>query len=171
MQTFSGHGNPILAGVVFGVEGVPKAIRAATSIATALGGGPVTIDGQEKISYHAAAALVAGLGLALVEGATQVLLSAGFKRRRALQALLPLMRQMLENFEHQGPHAAWTGPISRADYGTVAMHVKALRAQPLELQETYQALARLSARLLSRKRKKTLKDLNRALGKSRRKLK
>jgi predicted short-subunit dehydrogenase-like oxidoreductase (DUF2520 family) len=171
MQTFSGHSDPKLAGVVFGVEGAPKAIRIATSIARSLGGIPVTVEGKKKISYHAAAVLVAGLGLALAEGATQVLLSVGFTRRRALQALLPLMREMLQNFEHQGPHAAWTGPISRADYGTVAMHVKALRNQPPELQETYQSLARLSARVLSKKQKQTLKDLNHVLGKSRRKSK
>jgi predicted short-subunit dehydrogenase-like oxidoreductase (DUF2520 family) len=171
MQTFSGHSDPKLQGIVFGVEGAPKAIRAATSIVTSLGGIPVTIDGKKKISYHAAAVLVAGLGLALAEGATQVLLSAGFTRRRARQALLPLMREMLQNFERHGPQAAWTGPISRADYGTVALHVKALRAQSPELQETYQALARLSARLLSKKYKATLRDLNRVLGKSRRKSK
>jgi predicted short-subunit dehydrogenase-like oxidoreductase (DUF2520 family) len=171
MQTFSGHSDPKLVGVIFGVEGSPKAVRVATSIAKALGGAPVTIDGKKKTSYHAAAVLVAGLGLALAEGATQVLLSIGFTRRRALQALLPLMREMLQNFEQHGPHAAWTGPISRADYGTVAMNVKSLRAQPPELQETYQALARLSARVLSKKYKTTVKDLNRVLGKPRRKSK
>jgi predicted short-subunit dehydrogenase-like oxidoreductase (DUF2520 family) len=168
MQTFSGHREPNLAGVVFGVEGAPRAIRAATSIARALGGVPVTVEGKEKVSYHAAAVLVAGLGLALAEGATQVLLSLGFTRRRALQALLPLMREMLHSFEQQGPHTAWTGPISRADYGTVALHAKALQRQSPELQETYQALARLSARVLSKKYATTLKDVNRALGKSRR---
>jgi predicted short-subunit dehydrogenase-like oxidoreductase (DUF2520 family) len=168
MQTFSGHRDPNLAGVVFGVEGAPRAIRAATSIARALGGVPVTVEGKKKISYHAAAVLVAGLGLALAEGATQVLLSLGFTRRRALQALLPLMREMLHSFEQQGPHTAWTGPISRADYGTVALHANALRRQSPELQETYQALARLSARVLSKKYATTLKDVNRALGKSRR---
>ena len=92
MQTFSGHGDPKLAGVVFGVEGDPKAIRVAASIAAALGGIPVTVDGKKKISYHAAAVLVAGLGLALAEGATQVLLSVGFTRRRAHQALLQIGR-------------------------------------------------------------------------------
>lgn len=169
MQTFSGYSDPALAGVVFGVEGAPKAIRSASAIAKSLGGIPVPIQAKQKISYHAAAVLVAGLGLALVEGATQILLSAGFTRRRALQALLPLMREMLENFEQHGPRAAWTGPISRADYGTVAMHVKALRSQSSELRETYQALARLSARVLSKKHSVTLRDLNQVLGKSRRK--
>jgi len=171
MQTFSGHSDPKLAGVIFGVEGAPKAIRTASSIARSLGGIPVAVHSKKKISYHAAAVLVAGLGLALSEGATQVLLSIGFTRPKAIQALLPLMREMLRNFEHDGPHAAWTGPISRADYGTVAMHTKALHTQPKELRDAYAALARLSARVLARNYSKTLKNLNVVLAKPRRKLK
>jgi len=140
-------------------------------VARSLGGVPVIVDGNKKISYHAAGMMVAGLGLALAEGATQVLLSIGFTRRKALQALLPLMREMLRNFEQHGAHAAWTGPISRADYGTIALHAAALRKHPNELQEAYRGLARLSARLLSKSHRATLRNLNRVLGKSRRKSK
>jgi predicted short-subunit dehydrogenase-like oxidoreductase (DUF2520 family) len=175
MQTFSGRDDPKLAGIIFGVEGSAAARRMATSIARAFGGVPVAISSasgrSKKISYHAAAVLVAGLGLALVEGATQVLLSIGFERRRAQQALLPLMRQVLGNFEKHGAQETWTGPISRKDYGTVALHVGALRKQSPELQETYRALARLSARVLAENPEAMLKDLNRVLGKSRRKSK
>ena len=169
MQTFSGRSDPKLDGVIFGVEGDTRARNMAAGIARSLGGVPVAVDGNKKISYHAAAALVAGLGLALIEGATQVLLSIGFTRRKALKALLPLMREMLSNFEQHGPHAAWTGPISRADYGTIALHAASLRSQPAELQEAYRGLARLSARVLSKNHPVTLRELNRVLGKSRRK--
>ena len=169
MQTFSGRSDPKLDGVIFGVEGESRARKAAAEIARSLGGIPVAVDGNKKISYHTAAVLVAGLGLALIEGATQVLLSIGFTRRKALQALLPLMREMLRNFEQHGPHAAWTGPISRADYGTIALHAASLRSQPAELQEAYRGLARLSARVLSKNHPVTLRELNRVLGKSRRK--
>jgi hypothetical protein len=41
----------------------------------------------------------------LGRAATQVLTRIGFPRRRALQTLLPLMRQMLDNFERLGPQA------------------------------------------------------------------
>lgn len=171
MQTFSGHRDPNLRGVVFGIEGELRARRMAVSMARALGAIPVTIDGRKKILYHAAAVFVAGHGLALTEGATQVLLSIGFTRPKALRALLPLMREVLRNFEADGPRAAWTGPISRSDFGTVGLHAKALRAQPKELQETYAALARLSARVLAKKYRPTLGHLNRALAQPRRKSK
>jgi len=171
MQTFSGHRDPQVRGVVFGIEGDPRARRTAVSMARALGAVPVTIDGRSKILYHAAAAFVAGLGLALTEGATQVLLSIGFTRPKALRALLPLMREMLRNFEADGPRAAWTGPISRSDFGTIALHAKALSAQPEELQQAYAALARLSARVLAKHYRPTLGQLNRALTSPRRKSK
>jgi hypothetical protein len=53
----------------------------------------------------------------------------------------------------------------------VVLHVGALKEQSPELQETYRALARLSARVLAKNSDAMLKDLNRVLGKSRRKSK
>ncbi len=171
MQTFSGHSDPEVRGVIFGIEGDARAKREAVALTRALGAIPVTIDGRAKIQYHAAAVLVAGLGLALTEGATQVLLSIGFTRPKASQALLPLMREMLKNFEKDGPRAAWTGPISRSDFGTIALHANALRKQPEELQQAYAALARLSARVLAKNYRPTLNHLNKALASPRRKSK
>jgi predicted short-subunit dehydrogenase-like oxidoreductase (DUF2520 family) len=149
MQTFSGRALPNLAGVIFTVEGDSRARRAAQQIARQLGGVPVTIKGASKPAYHAAGALVAGHALGLVEAATRILIGIGFTRRTAVAALLPLMRQMLDNFERLGPHAAWTGPIARGDYATVAKHVKSLRRYPAEFTHAYAELALLSARVLS----------------------
>jgi predicted short-subunit dehydrogenase-like oxidoreductase (DUF2520 family) len=163
MQTFSGRGVPQLEGIIFAVEGDRRAQKVAQAIARSLGGVSITIDGLDKPAYHAAGAFVAGQALALVEAATQMLMKIGFKRRRAIQALLPLMRQMLDNFERLGPQAAWTGPISRGDYATVAKHMIALRAYPREFQDSYAALAMLAGRLLSTKPEETLANLERAL--------
>jgi predicted short-subunit dehydrogenase-like oxidoreductase (DUF2520 family) len=167
MQTFSGRGTPRLDGVIFAVEGDRAALATAKNIARALGGVPVEIRGKNKPAYHAAGALVAGHGLALVEAATRTLTKLGFSRPRALQALLPLIRQMLDNYERLGPHAAWTGPISRGDYDTVAMHGKALRPYPREFKDAYAALALLAARVLSKQPAATRKKIARALKKSR----
>jgi len=87
----------------------------------------------------------------------------GFTRRRANQALLPLIRQMLDNYESLGPHAAWTGPLSRGDYATISKHVKALRRFPREFQEAYAVLAQLSARVLSKEPAATSKNVTRTL--------
>ena len=163
MQTFSGRALPNLKGVIFAVEGDPRARRIAQQIARQLGGVPVTIKSANKPAYHAAGALVAGHALALVEAAAQMLVKIGFTRRRATAALLPLMRQMLDNFEHLGPQAAWTGPIARGDYAVVAKHGKALRRYPREFQESYASLSLLAGRVLSKKPAATISQLKRAL--------
>jgi predicted short-subunit dehydrogenase-like oxidoreductase (DUF2520 family) len=163
MQTFSGRSAPRLDGVIFSIEGAPAARRAAQKIARALGGTPVVINANDKPAYHASGTSVAGHALALVECAAQTLMKIGFTRRRANQALLPLIRQMLDNYESLGPHAAWTGPLSRGDYATISKHVKALRRFPRESQDAYAALALLSARVLSKKPAATSKKLTRTL--------
>jgi predicted short-subunit dehydrogenase-like oxidoreductase (DUF2520 family) len=159
MQTFSGRSAPRLDGVIVAIEGAPAARRAAGKIARSLGATPVRVDGGNKPAYHAAGAVVAGHALALVESAIQTLMKIGFSRRRGNEALLPLIRQMLDNYERLGPHAAWTGPLSRGDYATIAKHVNALRRFPREYRDAYAALARLSARVLSKKPSATGKKL------------
>jgi predicted short-subunit dehydrogenase-like oxidoreductase (DUF2520 family) len=167
MQTFSSRGVPPLEGVTFAVEGDARARRMAQAIVRTLGGVAVKIDGRSKPGYHAAGAMVAGHGLALVEGATQILMKLGFTRRRAARSLLPLMRQMLANFERLGPRAAWTGPVSRGDYSTVSKHATALCAYPREYRETYAALSRLAARVLAKQPEPALRQINRTIGKPR----
>jgi predicted short-subunit dehydrogenase-like oxidoreductase (DUF2520 family) len=169
MQTFTQNSQPNLKGVIFAVEGHPRARRTAGAMARGLGGIPVPVSSSSKPAYHAAGTLVAGHALALSEAATQLLVKLGFTRPRAVQTLLPLMRQMLDNFEKHGPRAAWTGPASRGDYATIAMHHEALRRYPREFGESYATLVRLSARVLAKNPNATLKQLEHVLKNSRRK--
>ena len=163
MQTFSGRGAPRLDGVIFSIEGAPAARSAAQKIARSLGATPVVIKSHHKPAYHASGTIVAGHALALVESATQMLLKIGFTRRGASQALLPLIRQMLDNYESLGPHAAWTGPLSRGDYATISKHAKALRRFPREFRDAYAALALLSIRVLTKNPAVTKSSLKAAL--------
>ena len=149
LQTFTGVGVPPLEGRVFALEGDTVAVRVARQIARALGGSPRRIAGEKKILYHAAATMAAGRVLAVEEAATQLLVSLGMARSEAVRSLLPLTRQVLDNFERFGPHAAWTGPLSRRDYKTVAAHVRALQDLPGEFASAYQTLNRLAARTLA----------------------
>lgn len=163
MQTFSGHGLTQLEGAMMAIEGTPVAIRQARQIARSLGGIPMRIEGQNKAAYHAAGALVAGHALALMEAATRLLMSLKFTRRHAMRALLPLVRQMLDNFDRLGPRVAWTGPLAREDYITIGAHAAALRKFPREFLETYAALSRLAATLLSPKPRRVRARLARVL--------
>ena len=150
LQTFTGVGVPDLEGRVFAVEGDVVAVRASRQIARALGGSPVHIAGEKKILYHAAAALASGQVLALVEASTQLLISLGMKRNEAARALVPLTRQVLDNFERVGPRAAWTGPLARGDYKIVEAHLRALRDTQAGIAQAYEYLNRLAARVLAR---------------------
>lgn len=149
LQSFSGVAVPSLEGKVFAVEGDTQAVLVARQIARSLGGSPVRIAGNKKLLYHAAAAMAAGHVLAVEEAATQLLFSLGMRRGEAVRALLPLTRQVLENFETLGPRSAWTGPLSRGDYKVVRAHLEALQESPKEFAQAYEALSRLAARVLA----------------------
>jgi predicted short-subunit dehydrogenase-like oxidoreductase (DUF2520 family) len=149
LQTFSGVGIPPLDGKVFAIEGDPAAVRVARQMARSLGAIPVHIEGTKKPLYHGAGAMAAGNVLALMEAATRLMVSAGMKRREAVRALLPLTRQVLDNFERLGPRAAWTGPLSRGDFAVVAEHLEAMREFSPEFSEAYCAVNRLAARVLA----------------------
>ncbi len=150
LQSFSGVAVPSLEGKLFAIEGETQAVRVARRIARALGGSPVRLAGSKKLLYHAAAAMAAGHVLAVEEAAIQLLVSLGMKRSETVRAVLPLTRQVLENFERLGPRAAWTGPLSRGDYKVVRAHSDALRESPNEFVQAYEALNRLAARVLAK---------------------
>ena len=159
LQTFSGVGIPALDGRIFAIEGDPAAIRVARAIARLLGGQALLLSPSLKALYHAAAAISAGHVLALEETAIRIFISLGMKRQEALKAALPLTRQVLENLEHIGPRAAWTGPLARGDYPVIALHEEALQPLPLEYLGAYRAVNRLAARLLARDSEPVLREL------------
>jgi predicted short-subunit dehydrogenase-like oxidoreductase (DUF2520 family) len=128
-------------------------------ISRALGAVAVHIEGGKKPLYHAAGALAAGSVLALMEASTRLMTAAGMKRREAVRALLPLTRQVLENYERLGPRAAWTGPLSRGDYGVVAAHTEAMKSLPAEFVQTYEAVNRLAALVLAQDSAAMLEEL------------
>jgi predicted short-subunit dehydrogenase-like oxidoreductase (DUF2520 family) len=163
MQTFSRRGTPNLRGVVFGIEGDVRAVRVAQGIARSLGGVPVRIDSRHKVEYHTAGGFAAPHLLAVMEAGTRILMSAGLTRAQATRGLMNLARQTLDNVERIGPRAAWTGPLSRGDYETVARHVKTLRRFPPEIREAYNVLTRLGVALLAPQPRAMLRRLKKIL--------
>jgi predicted short-subunit dehydrogenase-like oxidoreductase (DUF2520 family) len=159
LQTFSGVGIPPLEGKIFAIEGDTKAVRVARQMARSLGGLPVRIAPGKKILYHTAAAFAAGHVLAIEEAANQLLIAVGMKRGEAVRALLPLTRQVLDNYERLGPRPAWTGPLARGDYKIIAAHLEALRHAPPEFAEALQSLNRLGARVLAQNPSAVLAEL------------
>jgi predicted short-subunit dehydrogenase-like oxidoreductase (DUF2520 family) len=149
LQTFSGIGVPALDGRVFAIEGDPAAVRVGRAMARALGGQTLLLNAAEKPLYHAAATMSAGQVLAQVEAAVQLFVSIGLNRREALNGLLPLTRQVLENLETVGPRAAWTGPLARGDREVISAHEAALCPLPEEYLAAYRSLNKLAIRVLA----------------------
>src|SRR6202521_5534179 len=161
MQTFSNQNIPDLANCIFGIDGCPAALQVARKNIHPMDGVAVRLSGANKAAYHAAGSFACVYILALMETATRLLMTQGFKRRQALRALLPLTRQTLDNFESVGPLAAWTGALSRGDFSTVERHVKALEDFEPEYLEAYKTLSRLSAEVLAAEPGAMLKQLDR----------
>jgi len=149
LQTFGEQRPPDLEGRMFGIEGSASAIKVSRKIVRDMGGVVVPLSGANKAAYHASAMFACGHVLAIMETAVRLLCAQGFTRRQAVRALVPLTRKTLDNFESLGPRAAWTGPLARGDYSTMQRHVNALEDFPPEYLEADEALARLSAVVLS----------------------
>jgi predicted short-subunit dehydrogenase-like oxidoreductase (DUF2520 family) len=149
MQSFGTRTRPRLEGVLFGIEGHTEALRIIRKMVRSLGGDAVRIEAVRKAEYHCAGTFAAAHVLASVEAGVQMLMTAGMKRREATRALLRLARQVLDNQELLGPRAAWTGPLSRGDLATIALHWESLGRYPAEFRAAYAAMTRLAARLLS----------------------
>jgi predicted short-subunit dehydrogenase-like oxidoreductase (DUF2520 family) len=164
MQTFSNQNIPDLANCMFGIEGGPAALRVARKMVHQMGGVAVRLSGANKAAYHAAGSFACAYVLALMEAATRLLMTQGFKRRQAMRALLPLTRQTLDNFERVGPLAAWTGPLARGDFSTIERHVKALADFEPEYLEVYKTLSRLKAKVLAAQPGAMMKQLDRIFG-------
>jgi predicted short-subunit dehydrogenase-like oxidoreductase (DUF2520 family) len=161
MQTFSSQNFPDLANCIFGIDGSPAALQAARKMIRQMGGVSVRLSGANKAAYHAAGSYVCVYVLALMETATRLLMTQGFKRRQAMRALLPLTRQTLDNFERVGPLAAWTGPLARGDFSTIERHVKSLAGFEPEYLEAYKTLSRLTAEVLAAQPRAMVKQLDR----------
>jgi predicted short-subunit dehydrogenase-like oxidoreductase (DUF2520 family) len=164
MQTFSNQNIPDLTNCIFGIEGGPAALQVARKMIRQMGGVAVRLSGANKAAYHAAGSFACAYVLALMEMATRILMTQGFKRRQAMRALLPLTRQTLDNFERVGPLAAWTGPLARGDFSTVERHVKALADFEPEYLEAYKTLSRLKAIVLAAQPGAMMKQLDRIFG-------
>ena len=124
----AGGSPPDMRGACFAVDGDPGALRTARALVKVLGGQSLAITESERPAYHLMATLLAtGTAVLLdvcVEMASKRLRLPG---SRALGALAPLARSVIQNVSAAGPRRALTGPVARGDVRTVARHLQTLR--------------------------------------------
>ncbi|MDN5790282.1 MAG: DUF2520 domain-containing protein [Micrococcales bacterium] len=143
-MTFTGSALDLdrLQDCCFGVTTVDLARPLAEALVIEMGGDPVWIPEDERMTYHAALAHGANHLVTLVAQSMQLLASAGVPDPS--RVLEPLLDAALANALRSGD-AALTGPVARGDAGTVEGHVALLRVGAPDILPTYLALARATA--------------------------
>lgn len=121
-----------LTGAPAAVEGDPRALAAAHTLAAACGMTPIIeVPSEAKVAYHAAAVLAGNSLVVLADVAARLVQAHGIAAGAAL--FQPLMARTLANLAGGDPMAALTGPVRRGDAGMVAAHLGALEGETREL--------------------------------------
>jgi predicted short-subunit dehydrogenase-like oxidoreductase (DUF2520 family) len=110
-----------------------QALAFARRLAERLGMRPFEVAAEDRVAYHAGAAMASNFLIALETAAERV---AGIDRA----LLVPLVRASVETWAAEGA-AALTGPIARGDEATVARHREAIAERAPDLLALYDVLA------------------------------
>ncbi len=133
-----------LPGSFVGIEGDPRAVRAARRLARFLDMTPVAIPAHGRAAYHAAATFVSGYVTVLYATAVEIAVEAGVEARAARRMFRPLLEGTVANLGLLPPARAMTGAVPRGDLATVEAHLKDL---PGEYRDVYTALGRRAVAL------------------------
>ncbi|MBW8730113.1 MAG: DUF2520 domain-containing protein [Terrabacter sp.] len=126
----------------FGVTTLDLARPLGEALVIEMGGDPVWVAEEDRVTYHASLAHGSNHLVTLVAQSMQLLGEAGVDD--PARVLEPLLTAALSNALRRGD-AALTGPVARGDAGTVAGHVAMLRKVAPDIRPTYLALARATA--------------------------
>ena len=166
MMSFVAGEPPSLSGVVWTLEGDPRAVSSARSMVKALGGTALKIDKKSKPLYHAFGAFLSPLLVVHLETAMQLALDAGIPRTELASLMRPIVERTLNNLfanvkHKKGSGRAFSGPLIRGDVETIEGHLQALKKMPTAL-GLYVAL--ISAALQSELPVKNRSEIGKAIG-------
>ncbi len=142
---FSGRGPDDLdrlTGASFGVTAPDPLRLVAEALVVEMGGEPVWVAEELRPLWHAALTIGANHLTTLVNSAADLLRLAGVAEPD--KVLGPLLGAALDGALRLGDRAL-TGPVSRGDAATVAVHLAALTQQAPEAVPAYVAMARQTA--------------------------
>lgn len=125
-------------------------------------GNPVRIIGAEqKVLYHSAAVFTSNLVNGLFETGIQLLMECGFDRQSGEEALKALFLNNCQSVADVGPVDALTGPVERADAGTIQKHLNVLSGNEREI---YVRLSKVLVEIARRKHpERSYKELSQLL--------
>jgi predicted short-subunit dehydrogenase-like oxidoreductase (DUF2520 family) len=108
---------------------------------------PVRIGSEDRATYHAAASAASNFLITIQAAAEQLAASAGLPT----EALVPLVRATVDNWEALGSRGALTGPVARGDVETVARQRAAVQTANPELLDLFDSLCEATAKLAATK--------------------
>ncbi len=123
-----------------------RALETARALAATLGLRATRVEPEDRVAYHAAAAMAANFLVALEGCAERLAATTGVSREQ----LAPLVLATAHQWAAMGPEAALTGPIVRGDEAVVARHREAIAERTPELLEMWDALADATRALAGR---------------------
>lgn len=144
VMTFAGRPEDLdrLDGATFGVTAQEELRPVAEALVVEMGGEPVWVPESARALYHAALTIGSNHLVTLVNDALGLLVGAGVDEPARL--LAPLLSASLDNVLRLGD-AALTGPVSRGDVDTVAVHLRTLAERAPETLPAYVAMAKRTA--------------------------
>ena len=147
MSVPTGTEPSVLRGAGAAVDGnSDRALETAHALAEALGLRATRVEPEDRVAYHAAAAIAANFLVALEACAERLAETAGVSRAQ----LAPLVLATAQQWAVMGPEAALTGPIVRGDEAVVARHRETVAERTPELLELWDALADATRALAGR---------------------
>ncbi|MGN0342658.1 MAG: Rossmann-like and DUF2520 domain-containing protein [Roseburia sp.] len=120
----------------FTIEGATEYLEQMKTLFTDMGNPVAVIDTEQKVKYHAAAAISSNLVVGLVAMSEQMLVECGFDAADAHQALIPIIQGNMQHIVSEGTVEALTGPMERNDVETVKKHLACLKGNEKEVYRT-----------------------------------
>lgn len=137
-----------LPGSTFGVTCAGELEGWARGFVETLGGRAVMVADEDKVLYHAAAAIACNL-LTMVDYASYVInRRLGMSDEQTAAALGPLSAATLANVSRLGPARSLTGPLARGDVETIGAHIQALERIDAEMAGMYKAVSAWGLKLV-----------------------
>lgn len=117
----------------FTIEGSQEHLLLWKSFFESLGNPVRVIRAEDKILYHSAAVFASNLVTGLFETGVSLLQECGFDRSSGEEALKALFLNNCRSIAEVGTEEALTGPVERADVGTIEKHLEVLSGNKREI--------------------------------------
>ncbi len=121
------------------MEGTEPALSVMKELFQGLGHKVLSLKAEDKMKYHAAAAMASNYMLGLMQASLDVLSECGFDQADAMELLAPLVQNNIASMLEKGCVEALTGPMERGDVSTVQKHLEVLQGS--EAEDIYRSLS------------------------------